>query len=84
MQATRTFKDDKGTVRKNGEEWLITMEDTDAHIPNVHEEVWSKACLHIIEVHLQVSIHIDRRLGDQVLSDKFRPAKMVARIPLCA
>lgn len=39
MQATRTFKDEKGAVRKNGEEWLITMEDTDAHIPNVHEEV---------------------------------------------
>ena len=26
-------------VRKNGEEWLITMNDTEAHIPQVYEEV---------------------------------------------
>ncbi|XP_038074409.1 major vault protein-like [Patiria miniata] len=39
VTATRTFKDDHGVVRKNGEEWLITMEDTEAHIPQVYEEV---------------------------------------------
>ncbi|XP_071850070.1 major vault protein-like isoform X2 [Apostichopus japonicus] len=39
VRATRTYEDDKKELRKNGEEWLITMEDTDAHIPNVHEEV---------------------------------------------
>ena len=39
LRSTRTFKDDKGVVRKNGEEWLITMADTEAHIPNVYEEV---------------------------------------------
>ena len=39
MRAVRTFKDDQGVVRKNGEEWLITMKHTDAHIPNVYEEV---------------------------------------------
>ncbi|KAK6967558.1 major vault protein [Biomphalaria glabrata] len=39
MRALRTFKDDFGVVRKNGEEWLITMKDTETHIPNVYEEV---------------------------------------------
>ena len=39
MKATRTFKDDEGVMRKNGEEWLITMKETEAHIPNVYEEV---------------------------------------------
>lgn len=39
MRALRTYKDDFGKTRKNGEEWLITMEDTETHIPNVYEEV---------------------------------------------
>lgn len=39
MRATRTFVDGKGTTRKNGEEWLIKMVDTEAHIPGVYEEV---------------------------------------------
>lgn len=39
MRATRTFTDNNGVKRKNGEEWLIKMEDTEAHIPDVYEEV---------------------------------------------
>ena len=39
MRAYRTFKDVKGVTRKNGEEWLIKMADTEAHIPDVYEEV---------------------------------------------
>ena len=39
MRALKTFKDDFGVVRKNGEEWLINMSDTETHIPNVYEEV---------------------------------------------
>ena len=39
MRSMRTFKDDFGVVRKNGEEWLIKMSDTETHIPNVYEEV---------------------------------------------
>lgn len=39
MRATRTFTDRAGVPRKNGEEWLIKMEDTEAHIPDVYEEV---------------------------------------------
>lgn len=43
LRSTRTFKDDKGVLHKNGEEWLITMADTEAHIPNVYEEVISRS-----------------------------------------
>lgn len=39
MRSLRTFKDDFGVIRKNGEEWLIKMSDTETHIPNVYEEV---------------------------------------------
>ncbi|XP_074642505.1 major vault protein-like [Tubulanus polymorphus] len=39
MTATRTFTDDYKVERKNGEEWLITMKDTETHIPHVYEEV---------------------------------------------
>ena len=39
MMATRTFTDAKGTTRKNGEEWLITFNDTESHIPDVYEKV---------------------------------------------
>ncbi|XP_065054795.1 major vault protein-like isoform X2 [Rhopilema esculentum] len=39
MRSTRTFTDDRGNVRKNGEEWLITFQDTEAHIPGIYEEV---------------------------------------------
>eukprot|EP01137_Pigoraptor_chileana_P037473 Opistho-2@34592 len=39
MRALRTFSDDFGNPRKNGEEWLITLSDTESHIPSVNEEV---------------------------------------------
>ncbi|XP_059155028.1 major vault protein-like [Physella acuta] len=39
MVSLKTFKDDFGIERKNGEEWLITLKDTEAHIPGVYEEV---------------------------------------------
>ncbi|XP_030064741.1 major vault protein [Microcaecilia unicolor] len=39
LRATKTFREDKGPLRKVGEEWLVTMQDTEAHIPNVYEEV---------------------------------------------
>ena len=39
MRSTRTFTDERGEVRKNGEEWLITFNDTEAHIPGIYEEV---------------------------------------------
>ena len=39
MRATRTFTDRSGVTHRNGEEWLIKMEDTEAHIPDVYEEV---------------------------------------------
>uniref|UniRef100_A0A0B7A692 Major vault protein n=1 Tax=Arion vulgaris TaxID=1028688 RepID=A0A0B7A692_9EUPU len=39
VRSLRTFKDDFGVIRKNGEEWLITMKDTETHIPHVYEDV---------------------------------------------
>jgi major vault protein len=39
MRALRTFTDESDETRRNGEEWLITSKDTEAHIPNVYEEV---------------------------------------------
>ncbi|ETE67080.1 Major vault protein alpha, partial [Ophiophagus hannah] len=39
LRATKTFRDSQGIVRKTGEEWLVTMVDTEAHIPDVYEEV---------------------------------------------
>ena len=39
VRAAKSFKDDFGVERKTGEEWLITMSMTEAHIPNVYEEV---------------------------------------------
>lgn len=39
MRASRTFTDFMNVKRKNGEEWLIRMSDTESHIPDVHEEV---------------------------------------------
>lgn len=39
MRALKTFRDIKDETRKTGEEWLISFEDTDAHIPDVYEEV---------------------------------------------
>jgi Major Vault Protein repeat domain len=50
MRALKTFKDDFGVVRKNGEEWLIKMSDTETHIPNVYEEV---QCLFFIQHNFQ-------------------------------
>ncbi len=39
MYASKTFTDDFGKVRRSGEEWLITMKDTETHIPGVYEQV---------------------------------------------
>jgi len=39
LSATRTFKDDNGKLRRNGEEWLVKVEDAETYIPNVYEQV---------------------------------------------
>ena len=51
MRSLRTFKDDFGVVRKNGEEWLIKMSDTETHIPSVYEEVSHVVCILYIIAH---------------------------------
>ena len=39
LKARRTFTDIFGRKRKAGDEWLVTFEDTEIHIPDVYEEV---------------------------------------------
>lgn len=39
LRALRTFTDDFGHTRHNGDEWLITAEQTETHILNVYEEL---------------------------------------------
>lgn len=39
LKAKRTFMDIFGKQRKAGDEWLVTFEDTEIHIPDVYEEV---------------------------------------------
>lgn len=39
VRALRPFKDTGGRDRRTGEEWLVTMDDREAHIPSVAEEV---------------------------------------------
>jgi len=38
IRATRTFKDVYGIERKAGEEWLVTSDMTETHIPDVYED----------------------------------------------
>ena len=35
----KTFKDDFGKERMNGEEWLVTLADTETHTLNVYEQL---------------------------------------------
>jgi len=39
LQATRTFVDVFGRERKAGEEWLVTIDEAETHIPDVYEKV---------------------------------------------
>lgn len=39
LRAVQNFTDVYKKPRKAGEEWLVTLKETDTHIPDVHEEV---------------------------------------------
>lgn len=39
LRARQNFRDFRGVTRRSGEEWLVTTQDTDAHVPDVYEEV---------------------------------------------
>lgn len=39
LRALQNFRDVRGVSRRTGEEWLVTVQDTEAHVPDVHEEV---------------------------------------------
>ena len=63
MSSLRTFKDDFGLVRKNGEEWLIKMSDTETHIPNVYEEVDANSLIIAEEIHYNHDNNIQKRFN---------------------
>lgn len=48
LRATKNFTDDYGKQRKNGDEWLVTLSNTDAHIPAVEEEVVSEVPITVL------------------------------------
>jgi len=39
LRATQTFEDSFKRLRKAGEEWLVSLKETETHIPDVYEEV---------------------------------------------
>lgn len=39
LRALQNFKDLRGVAHRTGEEWLVTVQDTEAHVPDVYEEV---------------------------------------------
>ena len=39
LRATRTFEDSFGHQRRAGDEWLVTLDDAEIHIPDVYEDV---------------------------------------------
>lgn len=39
LRALKTFTDDFGHTRNNGDEWLVTKEQTETHILNVYEQL---------------------------------------------
>ncbi|XP_004692050.2 PREDICTED: major vault protein [Condylura cristata] len=39
LRARQNFRDLRGVTRRTGEEWLVTVQDTEAHVPDVYEEV---------------------------------------------
>jgi len=41
MRSTRTFTDIFGKLRKAGEEWLVTVNEAETYIPDIHEVVVS-------------------------------------------
>mmetsp|Transcript_34849 Transcript_34849/g.58347 ORF Transcript_34849/g.58347 Transcript_34849/m.58347 type:complete len:876 (-) Transcript_34849:168-2795(-) len=45
LRATRTFSDVFGKERKAGEEWLVTLEDAETHIPDIYETVVGEVAL---------------------------------------
>jgi len=48
LRANRTFTDVFGKERKAGEEWLVTIQEAETHIPDVYEEVVGQVSVTIL------------------------------------
>eukprot|EP00033_Pygsuia_biforma_P000276 GCRY01000340.1.p1 GENE.GCRY01000340.1~~GCRY01000340.1.p1 ORF type:complete len:857 (+),score=191.78 GCRY01000340.1:111-2681(+) len=51
LRSMRTFTDVFGKVRKAGEEWLVTLNDAETHIPDVYEVVVREVKVTTLSLH---------------------------------
>ncbi|WP_424095518.1 hypothetical protein [Moorena producens] len=51
LKAKRTFTDIFGRQRKAGDEWLVTFEDAEIHIPDVYEDVVGEVTITTLSDH---------------------------------
>jgi len=51
LRAKSTFTDSEGIERKAGKEWLVSSQNTEQYIPNVHEEVTRQVTLIVLGAH---------------------------------
>ncbi len=72
LRATRTFKDVFGKERKAGDEWLIGLKDTEAHIPDVSEQVVGEVALTTLTNRQYVVVldPVDRTTGKNQLGKR--------------
>jgi len=70
LRATQTFEDSFKRVRKAGEEWLVSLQDSETHIPDVYEEVVGEVPLITLN-NRQYSVVLDPwKEGKQLLGQK--------------
>jgi major vault protein len=72
LRATRTFTDAFGKLRKAGEEWLITVNDAEAYIHDVYEEVVGEVKLTVLNnrQYCVVLDPVDPKTGKQLFGQK--------------
>uniref|UniRef100_A0A8C0DMZ0 Major vault protein n=1 Tax=Balaenoptera musculus TaxID=9771 RepID=A0A8C0DMZ0_BALMU len=51
LRARQNFRDFRGVTRHTGEEWLVTTQDTEAHVPDVYEEVMGVVSITTLDPH---------------------------------
>lgn len=70
IRATQTFEDSFKKLRKAGEEWLVTLKDTETHIPDVYEEVVREVPIYTLNNRQYCTVLDPWRDGKQLLGQK--------------
>jgi major vault protein len=65
IRATKTFTDVFNRKRKAGEEWLVTLEDAETHIPDVYEEIVGEVRITTL-TNRQYCVVLDPILGGRI------------------